>query len=49
MVGIGIALIAPNRDSVSQKLSLYKGGEPLPAEVVASEAQLTGSVRYLLD
>jgi len=34
---------------VSQKLSLYKGGEPLPAEVVASEAQLTGSVRYLLD
>jgi diguanylate cyclase (GGDEF)-like protein len=34
---------------VSQKLSLYKGGEPLPAEVVATEAQLTGSVRYLFD
>ncbi len=34
---------------MSQKLSLYKGGEPLPAEVVATEAQLTGSVRYLFD
>ena len=34
---------------MSQKLSLYKGGEPLPAEIVATEAQLTGSVRYLFD
>jgi len=34
---------------VSQKLTLLKGGEPLPAEVVATEAQLTGSVRYLFD
>jgi diguanylate cyclase (GGDEF)-like protein len=34
---------------VSQKLTLLKGGEPLPAEVVATEAQLTGSVRYLAD
>ena len=34
---------------MSQKLSLYKGGEPLPAEMVATEAQLTGSVRYLFD
>jgi diguanylate cyclase (GGDEF)-like protein len=34
---------------VSQKLSLYKGGEPLPAGMVATEAQLTGSVRYLFD
>jgi diguanylate cyclase (GGDEF)-like protein len=34
---------------VSQKLSLFKGGEPLPPEVVATEAQLTGSVRYLFD
>src|SRR5215213_3790086 len=34
---------------VSQKLTLLKGGAPLPAEVVATEAQLTGSVRYLLD
>jgi diguanylate cyclase (GGDEF)-like protein len=34
---------------VSQKLSLLKAGEPLPAEIVATEAQLTGSVRYLFD
>jgi diguanylate cyclase (GGDEF)-like protein len=34
---------------VSQKLTLLKGGEPLPDEVVATEAQLTGSVRYLCD
>jgi diguanylate cyclase (GGDEF)-like protein len=34
---------------VSQKLTLLRGGEPLPAEVVATEAQLTGSVRYLFD
>jgi diguanylate cyclase (GGDEF)-like protein len=26
-----------------------KGGHPLPAEIVATEAQLTGSVRYLFD
>jgi diguanylate cyclase (GGDEF) domain len=32
-----------------QKLTLLKGGEPLPAEVVATEAQLTGSVRYLTE
>src|SRR5581483_4192344 len=32
-----------------QKLSLLRRGTPLPAEVSASEAQLTGSVRYLLD
>jgi diguanylate cyclase (GGDEF)-like protein len=34
---------------VDQKLTLLRNGAPLPAEVVASEAQLTGSVRYLLD
>jgi diguanylate cyclase (GGDEF)-like protein len=34
---------------VNQKLSLLRGGAPLPAEVVATEAQLTGSVRYLFD
>ncbi len=34
---------------MSQKLSLLRGGAPLPAEVVATEAQLTGSVRYLFD
>ena len=34
---------------MSQKLTLLKGGEPLPEEVVATEAQLTGSVRYLFD
>jgi len=34
---------------VDQKLSLLRGGTPLPAEVVASESQLTGSVRYLFD
>jgi diguanylate cyclase (GGDEF)-like protein len=30
-------------------LTLLRGGEPLPDEVVATEAQLTGSVRYLFD
>ena len=34
---------------MSQKLTLLRGGQPLPAETVATEAQLTGSVRYLLD
>ena len=34
---------------MNQKLSLLRGGEPLPAEIVATEAQLTGSVRYLFD
>lgn len=34
---------------MSQKLTLLKGGEPLPDEVIATEAQLTGSVRYLFD
>jgi len=34
---------------VNQKLTLLRGGEPLPDEVVATEAQLTGSVRYLFD
>jgi len=34
---------------VPQKLSLVKNGEPLPAQVVATEAHLTGSVRYLLE
>jgi diguanylate cyclase (GGDEF)-like protein len=34
---------------VVQKLTLLRGGEPLPDEVVATEAQLTGSVRYLFD
>jgi diguanylate cyclase (GGDEF)-like protein len=34
---------------VFQKLALLRGGEPLPNEVVATEGQLTGSVRYLFD
>ena len=34
---------------MNQKLSLLRDGSPLPAEVIASEAQLTGSVRYLFD
>jgi diguanylate cyclase (GGDEF)-like protein len=34
---------------VNQKLSLLRGGQPLPAEIVATEDQLTGSVRYLFD
>lgn len=34
---------------MNQKLSLLRGGAPLPAEVVATEAQLTGSVHYLFD
>jgi diguanylate cyclase (GGDEF)-like protein len=37
------------RLQVSQKLTLLKGGAPLPAEVIATEAQLTGSVKYLFD
>jgi diguanylate cyclase (GGDEF)-like protein len=41
--------MVPNRVDVSQKLTLLRGGEPVPAEVVATEAQLTGSVRYLFD
>jgi diguanylate cyclase (GGDEF)-like protein len=34
---------------VNQKLTLLRNGEPLPAEVVATEGQLTGSVHYLFD
>jgi diguanylate cyclase (GGDEF)-like protein len=34
---------------VNQKLTLLRNGEPLPPEIVATEAQLTGSVRYLFD
>ena len=34
---------------MNQKLTLLRNGEPLPPEVVATEAQLTGSVRYLFD
>ena len=34
---------------MDQKLTLLRNGAPLPAEVVATEAQLTGSVRYLFD
>jgi diguanylate cyclase (GGDEF)-like protein len=34
---------------MSQKMTLLRDGAPLPAEIVATEAQLTGSVRYLLD
>jgi diguanylate cyclase (GGDEF)-like protein len=34
---------------MNQKLTLLRNGEPLPDAIVASEGQLTGSVRYLLD
>ena len=34
---------------MDQKLTLLRNGTPLPAEIVATEAQLTGSVRYLFD
>ena len=34
---------------MDQKLTLLRNGAPLPAEIVATEAQLTGSVRYLFD
>jgi diguanylate cyclase (GGDEF)-like protein len=34
---------------LDQKLSLLRGGSPLPAEVVATEGHLAGSVRYLFD
>ena len=34
---------------MDQKLTLLRNGTPLPAEVIATEAQLTGSVRYLFD
>jgi diguanylate cyclase (GGDEF)-like protein len=47
--GIEFAGSAPKESQVNQKLTLLKNGEPLPPEVVATEAQLTGSVRYLFD
>ena len=47
--GIELAVSLRIRDPVLQKLTLLKGGEPLPEEVVATEAQLTGSVRYLFE
>jgi diguanylate cyclase (GGDEF)-like protein len=34
---------------VNQKLTLLRNGAPVPAAVVATEGQLTGSVRYLFD
>ena len=34
---------------MNPKLSLLRGGAPLPEEVVATEAHLTGSVKYLFD
>ena len=34
---------------MNQKLTLLRNGSPLPAEIVATESQLTGSVRYLFD
>ena len=34
---------------MNQKLTLLRDGEPLPAGIVATEDQLTGSVRYLFD
>ena len=49
--GIELAVLCKReRDKVSQpRLSLLRHGEPLPPEVIATEAQLTGSVRYLFD
>jgi hypothetical protein len=43
-------LVVPCKEpSVDQKLTLLRNGAPLPAEVVATEGQLTGSVRYLFE
>jgi diguanylate cyclase (GGDEF)-like protein len=47
--GIEFALTSVAKSLVDQKLSLLRNGMPLPAEVNATEAQLTGSVRYLFD
>ena len=48
--GIELALDSDRIETrVPQKLSLLRDGEPLPPEVIATEAQLTGSVRYLFD
>jgi diguanylate cyclase (GGDEF)-like protein len=47
--GIELAPTALDGPFVNQKLTLLRNGEPLPAEVVATEGQLTGSVRYLFD
>jgi diguanylate cyclase (GGDEF)-like protein len=48
-VVLNLLLPVETEKRVNQKLTLLRGGAPLPAEVVASEAQLTGSVRYLFD
>jgi diguanylate cyclase (GGDEF)-like protein len=48
--GIELAHDSIHREHlVNQKLSLLRGGQPVPAEIVATEDQLTGSVRYLFD
>jgi diguanylate cyclase (GGDEF)-like protein len=46
---LNLLLLPRKEPEVNQKLTLLRNGEPLPAEVVATEAQLTGSVRYLFD
>ena len=47
--GIELAPDVRHEPLVNQKLTLLRNGTPLPAEIIASEAQLTGSVRYLFD
>ena len=46
---LNLLLVPVREHSVNQKLTLLRNGTPLPAEIVASEGQLTGSVRYLFD
>lgn len=46
---LNLLLVRLPRALVNQKLTLLRNGEPLPAEVVATEGQLTGSVHYLFD
>jgi diguanylate cyclase (GGDEF)-like protein len=49
MVVPNLLRIVDCRAIMDQRLTLLRGGEPLPAEIVATEGQLTGSVRYLFD
>ena len=46
---LNLLLVPCKEPLVNQKLTLLRNGAPLPAEVVATEGQLTGSVRYLFD
>jgi diguanylate cyclase (GGDEF)-like protein len=46
---LNLLSVALQRAFVNQKMVLLRNGQQLPEEVVATEGQLTGSVRYLFD